>query len=400
MDASRKELSRLLTFSNPHAWCLTDTDDGDGHRYYFLDQIGTTEHGETALHRLMACHCSPTVVSNFLRHRKEHGRLREAGHCEGTRFTRMVDPPDVAAQTEMGATALHVAVYRNSWHVEPLVAALLDEGPRLASIPMSCGSYPLHVMTGHNLTIQSSALELLLRVDPTVVTREDESGDNPLSLLWKNVLRFRWARYWEFHGVAPDGSESSSQSWMTVISPNQFRDYALRMIACAPTDQKGPLSWCDVVRMPRCPPLLIRMLLQRDKLIGGKVDDIDAATGDSLLHVACGAKPVLSHDITMDAECGIESVTQLLLDRVPEMARKPNIEGRYPLHIAVSRRPIHAPDIVALVDAYPSSLSIADPLTSLYPAQQLAANLGCDTKSLDLLFAMLVANPGLVSFHR
>lgn len=90
-----------------------------------------------------------------------------------------------------------------------------------------CRSYPLHILTGHNLTIQPTVLRALLQADPTVPRRADFRHDNPLSLLYKNVLRFRWARDWEAHGLVPSLAVENcggATSWMTVIAPRQFRD--------------------------------------------------------------------------------------------------------------------------------------------------------------------------------
>jgi ankyrin repeat protein len=107
-------------------------------------------------------------------------------------------------QDSKGITALHIAVYRNSVHVEKIVRLLLDCNSSsdcshtssidasnkcsLASIQMKCGSCPLHIVTGQNLTIKEDLLKTLLSADSSVVLKEDANGDNPLSLLWKNTL--------------------------------------------------------------------------------------------------------------------------------------------------------------------------------------------------------------------
>ncbi len=102
-----------------------------------------------------------------------------------------------------GITALHVATYRNSLHADKIAGFLLNWGRfsneflnsdkatkqiSMASIPMKCGSYPLHILTGQNLTIKEELLETLLRADPSVPFKDDINGDNPISLLWKNTL--------------------------------------------------------------------------------------------------------------------------------------------------------------------------------------------------------------------
>ena len=112
-------------------------------------------------------------------------------------------PSSLDYQDLRGITALHVAVYRNSLHVDKIAKLLLnwdhssnefltsDEDAKifsLASIPMRCGSYPLHILTGQNLTIKEELLETLLCADSSIPFKDDVNGDNPISLLWKNTL--------------------------------------------------------------------------------------------------------------------------------------------------------------------------------------------------------------------
>ncbi len=100
-------------------------------------------------------------------------------------------------QDSNGVTALHIATYRNSLHAEKIANFLLNwnhsskefaNDSSLASIAMKCGSYPLHILTGQNLTIKEELLETLLHADPSVPFKDDVNGDNPISLLWKNTL--------------------------------------------------------------------------------------------------------------------------------------------------------------------------------------------------------------------
>lgn len=115
----------------------------------------------------------------------------------------MTSPFFLHFQDMKGITALHVAVYRNSLHVDKIARLLLswdsssnefltsDEDAQevsLASIPMICGSYPLHILTGQNLTIKEELLETLLCADSSIPFKDDVNGDNPISLLWKNTL--------------------------------------------------------------------------------------------------------------------------------------------------------------------------------------------------------------------
>lgn len=105
-------------------------------------------------------------------------------------------------QDSRGITALHVLLYRNSLHVDKIARLFLDwdgssnefskdeqsKAVSLASVPMECGSYPLHLLTGQNLTIKEELIETLLSADPRIPFVDDINGDNPISLLWKNTL--------------------------------------------------------------------------------------------------------------------------------------------------------------------------------------------------------------------
>lgn len=112
-------------------------------------------------------------------------------------------PSSLHYQDLKGITALHVAVYRNSLHVDKIAKLLLNwdrssneflasdadaKEISLASIPMRCGCYPLHILTGQNLTINEKLLETLLCADSSIPFKDDVNGDNPISLLWKNTL--------------------------------------------------------------------------------------------------------------------------------------------------------------------------------------------------------------------
>jgi hypothetical protein len=238
MDLAHAELIRILAPQNLHAWAVRDEGNTSSsehhankiadkdHRYYFLDQAGNSSHGDTALHRLLALHTTPpAAVHNFLHHAAQHRQMLartvtttdtqpqheneddedDDGKVSSSIYSHLTArPPSPCDPNNYGVTALHVAVHRNSWHVVKVVDCLLQACPALASMPMMPSqTYPLHVVMGHNLTIQESVLHSLLNADPAVAGQQDSRGDTPLSLLWKNVLRFRWARAWDVNGVVP-----------------------------------------------------------------------------------------------------------------------------------------------------------------------------------------------------
>jgi hypothetical protein len=427
MDLAHAELTRILSPQNLHAWAVKDeaissssshlkhddnkTVDQDAHRYYFLDQAGNSSHGDTALHRLLALHATPpAAVHNFLQHAAQHRQLLatttentdndtepqhdgddEDDDANASLYSHLTAIPSSPCNSnDHGVTALHVAVHRNSWHVVSIVDCLLQACPVLASMPMiHTNTYPLHVVMGHNLTIQESLLHSLIAADPTVAAKQDSRGDTPLSLLWKNVLRFRWARAWEVNGVVPLCQKGDLSSWMTVISPDQFRDYALTMIA-AVCGKEENITWLDVCRTNRCPPLLIRILLEQRKQlphptggcdcqihhVEGSLLDVDEV-GRLPLHLAAAADPVQLDLVLPEVASQLTTVVELVLQNYPPAAAVVDCTGRLPLHYLLSAttatgNSVAPSALLALVKAYPEALTIQDPVSGLYPAQQLA----------------------------
>jgi len=392
MDVARSELNRLLHFINAHAWTLEDKYGMENHRYYFLDQSGTSPEGDTALHRILALHAPPAAIDNFLQHQSCHIRVLKSNDHHSV-YDGLLQPSSMDAVNKAGANVLHVAVHRNSFHVNQVVQLLLSKCPELASMPMKCGSYPLHILAGHTITIPAGVLQSLLQVDPHVARMEDCHGDTPLSLLWKNVLRFRWARYWEVYGRVPDMSKTRDLSWMTVIAPEQFRDYGIQLLQAG---RNGPLTWHHVCSTPRCPPLLIRLFLQQPQYLKSNFMEPDE-NGLLPLHHAAAAEPVSLQFVPDEVANHLTSVLDLVLQAAPAAAQVMDHSGRLPLHYALTRK-VDA-SILPLLCACPEALMVQDPLTGLYPAQQLASQLEND-KNVDIVYRMVRACPDVVNFHR
>jgi len=368
MDCSRADLGRILQESaiNPYHG-LNGTD------YFWADHQGVSPTGESALHRFLAFHTtSKEALEEFLHAAARSGRIDVAA---------LLHQPNHA-----GATALHVALHRNSWHVAGIVDTLLHAAPRLAVTPMHCGTFPLHVVTGHSLTINSAVFGALLRAAPGVATEQDVHGDTPLSLLYQNVLRFRWARAWELQGQPPpdyDTLMSCSRSsrlqkkdlsCMTIIAPDQFLDCALQLLEAA-ANRTGTgsdynnnnntnnntccsrLTWHSICATDRCPPLLIRMLLhqlcfqQQQQQQHGDIPAAASSSSSSSLirrhfreRDAQGRLPLHCAAAAQATRCLPGATTQtttttvmeLVLTAFPAAASVSDGSGRLPLHWAVA----------------------------------------------------------------
>jgi hypothetical protein len=184
-------------------------------------------------------------------------------------------------------------------------------------------------------------------------------------------------------------------SWMTVVSPDQFRDYALTMIAAVcgkqqSQQQQDTVTWLDVCRVNRCPPLLIRLFLEQRKQLShqtgccdcrihveGSLVDADEL-GRTPLHLAAAADPVQLDLVPPEISSQLTTVVELVLQSYPPAAAVVDRTGRLPLHYLLSTttatgNSVAPSALLALVKAYPDALTVQDPVSGLFPAQQLAA---------------------------
>lgn len=471
MDTSGEELGRIVAFVNRRPWIMEEDpmrtknspDSSSSSSSYFLDNLGTTDMGDSSLHRLCAWHATAEQLQNFLDHMESHRLLQEQtkepnNNANGmdtdidmdtttttitssSNYSDMPAPPCLDETNAQGANALHVAVYRNSFHVHSMLQMLLKQQPSLASQQMTCGSTPLHILCAHNVTIRKEVLLTLLAADPSAVWKEDCHGDTPLALLWKNVLRFRWAQSSADIALESDEEDSDSDdsssnasedawyaangirrrrsrprpSWMTVISPDQYIELSLMMVRAAlgMTAQER-VSLVNICQMPRCPPLLVRLVLQHyQKLVVpcnlAAFRDFEAASDSNsktALHYAAQVNPVTRQFVPLHVQTNTQSVVDCLLDHFPKMAFEKDSEGRTPLHYALVKELTRGSSpsgndennndvrkrnnnssteeiksfytsLYRFVNMNPDSLRMKDPVTGLYPFALLAASDEC-----------------------
>ena len=348
--------------------------------------------GDTALHWMLGTHAPVSVIENFLEMKRRHEHVFQGKSVAETFNERSTcEPSSIDLRTVRGATPLHVVVYRNSWYAESLVKLMLESkysrGTSLASVPMSCGSYPLHVLCGHNITIQDVVLKQLLRASPFAVLKDDINGDNPFSLLWKNVLRFRWAISKEKgHEESMDYVDGGS-SWMTIISPDQYVSYSLQMMKALRTVQgesesgeSEGYSIHEICRIPRCPPLLLRLALTTSYKssfgISGDAYSLDK-NGMLPLHHAVQFPAANDTVRTPHALKGqLQSIVEILLQEYPEGVAVADVHGRIPLHYALENGCLEEPVLLAMIHLYPDSLRLQDPVSGLFPFALVARNRG------------------------
>jgi len=371
MDSSGEELGRIVAFVNRRPWIMEASGGEDHKSNYYLDTLGVTPEGDTSLHRLCAWHATLGQLEDFLGH-----------YHQDTQADLGMPTPSLVQANHHGVTCLHLAVFRNSYHASEIIQHLLSLEPSLASTPMNCGSYPLHVLCGHNVTLQKEVLMALLQADPSVVLKQDQNGDTPLSLLWKNVQRFRWARQ---EHIPLDSTQShntiqTKTSWVgqMTISPEQCMDFSLQMVRAAlQKPLRSPLTLADLCAMPRCPPLFIRLALEHCDRLQLDLYGRDAS-GRTALHHAALQEP-MTHLFALP-RTNTKSVLEWLLQAVPCLARAKDRQGRIPLHYALAKQyPLDymtQQTLDSLVWANPDSLCAKDPVTALYPFALVATGSG------------------------
>lgn len=139
--------------------------------------------------------------------------------------------------------------------------------------------------------------------------------------------------------------------------------------------------------MNRCPPLLIRLLLEQRKQLShqtgccdcrihvkGSLADADDV-GRLPLHLAAAADPVKTYFCPPEVASQLTTVVELAEQTYPPAAAVVDRTGRLPLHYLLSKTAtgVAPATLLALVKVYPHALTVQDPVTGLYPAQKLAA---------------------------
>ncbi len=251
-----------------------------------------------------------------------------------------------------GISPLHVAVFRNSYHVLSVIEALLEVHPSLMEWPMRDGNLPLHIYLQHAMTMDRRVLQLLLT--PHNHLSKNEHGDRPITLLYHNVLRFQWARNWELYDILQH--HHTQQSWLTIIAPQQFLEYALLLLQ---TDDVY-----TICQSPECPPLVLRLLLE-------KLDNrVLQQRYPCLLHAAAQAtascRPPRWHEGTQWPTL----VSYLLLHVDQQRKTRDHQHQRLPLHYAL-KYSTNVSDMKKLVTV---SYDAIDPVTQLPPALLYASS--------------------------
>jgi hypothetical protein len=179
--------------------------------------------------------------------------------------------------------------------------------------------------------------------------------------------------------------------WMAIITPHQFIKFSLLMIRAAlrkdndndndndnDTNENTIITMHDLCMIPRCPPMLLRLLQSPNynEMFGvsGNAYTFDK-NGMLPIHYAVQNPPVTYKFVPSLMKSNDEkSLVDMLLGDYPSSVRVTCDQGRLPLHYALDSGCLNENDILSLVKLYPDSLRIHDPLTGLFPFMLVAAN--------------------------
>jgi ankyrin repeat protein len=169
-------------------------------------------------------------------------------------------------------------------------------------------------------------------------------------------------------------------SWLAVITPHQYIEFSLLMAGAALQKQKkiseNTRHNCvntihDLCRIPRCPPLLLRLLQSPEYKtlfgVSGTAYTFDEH-GMLPIHYAVQNPPVTYKFVPSSLKSHHQkSVMEILLEGNPGGVRVADDNGRLPLHYALDSGCLSERDILVLIRLYPDSLRIEDPRTGLLP---------------------------------
>lgn len=198
--------------------------------------------------------------------------------------------------------------------------------------------------------------------------------------------RFRWAMSVMEGATYIDYIKNDDCSWMAIITPYQYIQYSLKMAGAALQKSKTSAddTQCsiatihDLCRIPRCPPMLLRLLRSPEYNavfgIKGNAFTLDE-NGMLPIHHAVQNPPVTFRFVPQSLRYQSEkSVIEMLLEENPGSVKVTDDQGRLPLHYALKSGCVSEKDLKALVLLYPESIGIKDPQNGLFPFMMVSTS--------------------------
>ena len=330
-------------------------------------------------------------------------------------------PSDAAfIQNQDGNTPLHLAILFGA--SAGMIQIMLATGTKAACIKNNSGLTPLALALAHGTPI--ATLRLILKACPEAVHVRDNDERSTIQFAWD--LMIAGAKVEEivtessFQGhnqtdqsasnintlalcARSSGLVGDSRLWMGKI------DLLLRAAFHGVAENRSipnKRKWRAVhaaCNGGTCPFDVLAFSLQ---ILPGETKVFNE-DGNLPLHIAASAPP---YETTVPPELAPGRPIHLLLNRSPEGAMKVNKKGRLPLHLALESGKTLENGVDALVEAFPESVRMRDPVTLLYPFQMAAAkrkglvdttNSGeVDLAITNAIFILLLEAPELVTTNK
>ena len=332
-------------------------------------------------------------------------------------------PSDAALiQNQDGNTPLHLAILFSA--SPDMLQIMLATGSKAACIKNNSGLTPLALALAHGTPI--ATLRLILKACPEAVHVRDDTNTSTIQFAWNLMIAGAKAEE-EDHDIdshhhahnqtdrkasnintlalcaRSSGLIGDSRVWMGKI------DLLLRAAFHGVAENRSipnKRRWRAVhaaCNGGTCPFDVLAFSLQ---ILPSEIKVVNEE-GDLPLHIAASAPP---YESTMPPELAPGRPIHLLLNRSPQGAMRVNQKGRLPIHLALESGKTLDNGVDALVDAFPESVRMRDPVTLLYPFQLAAVNRDSAVDKIDsktsrevdlaitnAIFILLLEAPDLVT---
>lgn len=295
--------------------------------------------------------------------------------------------PDAAfIQNQDGNTPLHLAVLFSA--SAEMLQIMLATGSKAACIKNNAGLTPLALALVHGTPI--ATLRLILKACPEAVHVRDDNNTSTIHFAWNLMIAGAKAEVDEDHDTdshhhehtqtdrkssnintlalcaRSSGLVGDSRVWMGKI------DLLLRAAFYGVAENRSipnKRRWRAVhaaCNGGTCPFDVLAFSLQ---ILPAEIKVVNE-DGNLPLHIAASAPP---YESNIPPELAPGRPIHLLLNQSPQGAMRVNQEGRLPIHLALESGKTLDNGVDALVDAFPESVRMRDPVTLLYPFQMAAA---------------------------
>ena len=324
-------------------------------------------------------------------------------------------PSDAAfIQNQDGNTPLHLAILFGA--SAGMIQIMLATGTKAACIKNNAGLTPLALALAYGTPI--ATLRLILKACPEAVDVRDNNETSTIQFAWdlmiagakveESVTESSFQEHNQTDQSASNintlalcarssGLVGDSRLWMGKI------DLLLRAAFHGVAENRSipnKRKWRAVhaaCNGGTCPFDVLAFSLQ---ILPGETKVFNEA-GSLPLHIASSAPP---YETTVPPELAPGRPIHLLLNRSPEGAMKVNKKGRLPLHLALESGKTLDNGVEALVEAFPESVRMRDPVTLLYPFQMAAVKRNnsdeVDLAITNAMFILLLEAPELVTTNK